>query len=74
MPRALSQLIKSAPTLPFRHDQQRFKLMSLLLAWQASQPLPGPERSPIADVCNQSRQRGDARQGSVPELLLRLNL
>lgn len=62
MPRALSQLIKSAPTLTFRHDQQRFKLMSLLLAWQASQPLPGPERSPIADVRNQPRQRGDTRQ------------
>src|SRR4029450_8046906 len=62
MSRPLPQLIKSAPTLAFRHDQQSFKLMPLLLPWEGGPPFPGSECSPITDWCDQPRQRGDARQ------------
>ena len=56
MPRALSQLIKPAPTLVFRYRQQRFKLVSLGLIGQSGQTLPGSERSPVTDLRDQTRQ------------------
>jgi len=36
--------------------------MSLLLVWQSGQTLPGPERGPVTDLCDQTCQRGKTGQ------------
>src|SRR2546428_10028085 len=62
MPRPLPQLIKPAPALVFRDSQQRFKLVPLGLTGQFGQTLPGPERHPVTDLRDQTRQGRNAGQ------------
>ena len=42
--------------------QQGLKLTPLVLVWQVGQTLPGPERSPVADLRDQTRQGRNAWQ------------